>query len=599
MRFSLRSTAAALKAAATLRRLKLPFSEIERRRRGFVILQIDALSYEDVLRALDQGYMPHLASILRDGHHLHRWRSGVPSDTAAIQCSLMYGSKHDVPGFYWYDRAKGRPVICSWPLDMAGVEADNARGSAGLFRHGSVYMGMASGGAQRAVLTTSALGRTRFPPKLTGIDVLLLLVLHPWRLARAAVLTAAEVILEVYQQATLRLRRGYVAPEGIFPLTRAFTHVMFRELTTLGIRLDIFRGVPAIYANYIGYDEIAHHFGPRSGPAYRCLKALDRQIRDVKRAIDTIALRPYDLYIMSDHGMTESVPFHHLYGQTLGQFIASHGIDPPAAAELETRHYRDLATLQQVEELSAEIGPRTNSATSFLVDRVTRLAMRVGTGPLQAGLGDVANTPVLAIYSSALANVYFTDYSRQPSMAEIERCAPGLLESLVQHPGIGLVVVRSRGVTVALHKDGQCVLDDATSDDIAFLSLYDDPELVRTQLISLAAMPSAGDLLVFGAFDGRRVVNFEDHAGAHGGLGGVQMFPFMAAPGGEDSFDAISDATELHPAFVKRYRLGSRSEAESTPQAAVQGGAREPRRYDPGPDHEDDRVAEALQADAM
>lgn len=559
MRFSLRATAAALKAAATLRRLKLPFSEIERRRRGFVILQIDALSHEDLQRALARGYMPNLKNLLADGHRLYRWRSGIPSDTAAIQCSLMYGSKTDIPGFYWYDRAKGRPVICSWPLDMAGVEADNAGGQAGLLRHGSVYMGMAGGGAQRAVLTTSAFGRTRFPPRLTGIDVFLLLILNPWRLVRAAALTAAEVVIEVYQQAVLRLRRQYVAPEGIFPLTRAFTHVMFRELTTLGIRLDIFRGVPAIYANYIGYDEVAHHFGPRSGPAYRCLKALDRQIREVKRAIDTIGLRPYDLYVMSDHGMTESVPFHTLYGQTLGQFIAGHGIDPPAASELETRAYRDLATLQQVEELSAEIGPRTNSVTSFLVDRVTRVAMRVGTGPLQAGLADTSTSPVLAIYSSALANVYFTDLCRRPSVETIRRRAPGLLESLVEHPGIGLVIVREEGKTLALHKGGNCRLDDAGMEELAFLSVYDDPQLLREQLMALAEMPSAGDLLVFGAYDGTRVVNFEDHAGAHGGLGGVQMFPFMAGPRQVTvAFDEIVDATELNPVFVQRYQFGGK-----------------------------------------
>lgn len=565
MRFTLRSTAAALKAAATLRRLKLPFSEIERRRRGFVILQIDALSHEDLRRALERGYMPNLQSILQDGHTLHRWRSGMPSDTAAIQCSLMYGSKRDVPGFYWYDRATGRPVICSWPLDMAGVEANNAGASAGLLRHGSVYMGMAAGGAQRAVLTTSALGRTRFPPRLTGIDVFLLLVLNPWRLVRAATLTAAEVILEVYQQATSRVRGQYVAPEGIFALTRAFTHVLFRELTTLGIRLDIFRGVPAIYANYIGYDEIAHHFGPRSRPAYRCLTALDRQIRDVKRAIDTIALRPYDLYIMSDHGMTESVPFHELYGTTLAQFIASHGIDPPAASEIETRHYRDLATLQQVEELSAEIGPRTSSATSFLVDRVTRVAMRLGTGPLQAGLADNLDSPVLAIYSSALANVYFTDLERA-SIREIEARAPGLLQALVGHPGIGLVVARDGCKTVALHAGGRCVLDDPVPGESDFLTAYDDPELVRKQLIALAAMPSAGDLLVFGAFDGERVINFEDHAGAHGGLGGVQMFPFIAAPGCvKIPFDEITDAVGLNPVFVQRYQSGSRLEVLPPP----------------------------------
>lgn len=573
MRVSLRGTLSALKAAATLRRLRLPYSEIERRRRGFVILQIDALSHEDLARAMERGYFPHLEKLLRSSHHMVQWRPGAPSDTAAVQCSLMYGKKTNVPGFYWFDKRKQRPVICSWPLDMAAVEMENAGGRAGLFRHGSVYLGMAAGGAQRAVITTSALGRTRFPPRLTGIDVFLLLILNPWRLGRAAVLTVAEVFIELYEQAVGRLKGHYVAPEGIFPLTRAFTHVLFRELTTLGIRLDIFRGVPAIYANYIGYDEVAHHLGPRSSAAYRSLKALDRQVRDVSKAIETIGVRPYDLYIMSDHGMTESLPFHHLYGQTLGQFIAAHGVTPPAAGEIETRTYRDLATLQQIGQLSADLGPRTGSATGFFVDRAMRVAMRIGTGRLQAGLADRSNSPVLAIYSSALANVYFTDVPHRLTREEIEQRAPGLLRALVDHPGVGLVVVKGNGDTLALHEGGTVRLEEADEGQLAFLRRLDEPELVREQLLALAAMPSAGDLLVFGAYDGRHVVNFEDHVGAHGGLGGPQQFPFMVAPGlAAAHFESVTDATQLHDVFARQYRWAGKHPGAS-PDASDEPGA--------------------------
>lgn len=568
MRLSLRGTIAAINAAATLRRLKLPFSEIERRRRGFVILQIDALAHDDLQQALERGYMPHLRRILQSSHGLARWRSGAPSDTAAIQCALMYGNKSNVPGFYWFDKRKQRPVICSWPLDMAAVEMENAHGKAGLFRHGSVYMGMAAGGAQRAVFTTSALGRSSFPPRLTGIDVFLLLVLHPWRLGRAAALTVAEVVIELWDQAVGRMKGRYVAPEGIFPLTRAFTHVLFRELTTLGIRLDIFRGVPAVYANYIGYDEVGHHHGPRSSAAFRSLKALDRQIRDVQRAIDEIGLRRYDLYILSDHGMTESLPFHYLYGQTLAQFISSHGINPAKAGELDTRPYRDRATLQQLEELSAEIGPRTNSATSFMADRAMRLAMRIGTGPLQAGLADATDSPVLAIYSSALANVYFTDIPYRMDVDQVKERAPGLVEALVDHPGIGLVLIRRESGAIALHKGGQAPLETASGADLEFLRVYDEPELVRDQLLHLSRMECAGDLMVFGAFDGGRVINFEDQGGAHGGLGGVQQFPFLASPRHvREPFDTVVDAAELNGIFARRYQSGVRAGSVSVREA--------------------------------
>ncbi|HZU14113.1 MAG TPA: alkaline phosphatase family protein [Chloroflexota bacterium] len=570
MRLSLRGTIAALKAAAALRRLRLPFSEIERRRRGFVLIQIDALSHEDLLRALDRGYMPHLKQLLSTTHRVDRWRCGIPSDTAAIQCSLMYGRKSDIPGFYWLDREQGKPVICSWPLDMNGVETRNAGSRPGLFRRGSVYMGMATGGAQRAPFTTSAIGRTSFPPRLTGIDALALLVLHPWRLGRAAALTVAEVFIELWQTLWARLHGRYVTPEGVFPITRAFTHVLFRELATLGIRLDIFRGVPAIYANYIGYDGVAHHTGPRSPEAYRALKALDRQVRDIKRAIDTIALRPYDVYIMSDHGMTESRPFDYLHGESLAQFISRYAVRP--AADLSTREHRDRAAFRQVEELAAELGPKTTSLMSHLADRGMRLAMRLGTGPLQAGLSDADAGPVLAIYSSALANVYFTDVDHRPDLSEIERAAPDLMAHLADHPGVGLVIARDGGKTIALHGGHRAVLEDADVVDLSFLAEYDDPALLRPQLIHLARMPSAGDLVVFGAYNGTRVVSFEQHAGAHGGLGGPQQFPFMIVPRDAGlEFGSVTDATQLNEMFARRYRLlyDAVADGPATPSVAA------------------------------
>jgi hypothetical protein len=350
--------------------------------------------------------------------------------------------------------------------------------------------------------------------------------------------------------------------------------VLFRELATLGIRLDIFRGVPTIYANYIGYDGVSHHLGPRSPEAYRALKALDRQIRDIDRAIRTIAPRPYDLYIMSDHGMTESLPFDYLYRQSLAQFIASHGVTPPRATELDTRPYRDMVAFQQMEELAAEIGPRTTSFTSYLADRAMRIAMRVGVGPLQAGLSDERDSPVMAIYSSALANVYFTDMKHRVEQHEIEERAPGLLDAMRKHPGIGLILAHADGKTIALHEGGRVLLEHASGEEIEFLSRYDRPHMVRRQLIELARMPSAGDLIVFGAFDGRRVVSFEDHAGSHGGLGGVQQFPFFMSPRSSAlRFAGVSDATELYDLFVREYRLfgaiGPAGTGEPDPAAAA------------------------------
>jgi hypothetical protein len=174
-------------------------------------------------------------------------------------------------------------------------------------------------------------------------------------------------------------------------------------------------------------------------------------------------------------------------------------------------------------------------------------------------LADRTDSPVLAIYSSALANVYFTDRIHRASLYDVEKRAPGLLSALVNHPGVGIVVVRCGDHTVVLHRGGSIELDTATDNEIEFLRIFDEPAFVRRQLLHLANMPSAGDLLVFGAYDGTTVVNFEDHGGAHGGLGGVQMFPFMVAPQSIDfAFEAVEDAVELNAAFVNGYQWPQR-----------------------------------------
>jgi hypothetical protein len=126
---------------------------------------------------------------------------------------------------------------------------------------------------------------------------------------------------------------------------------------------------------------------------------------------------------------------------------------------------------------------------------------------------------------------------------------------------------------MALHPSGVVDLDAAKPEELEFLRLYDDPAILAPQLVELARMPSAGDLLVFGAFDGAVVVSFEDHAGSHGGLGGVQMFPFMVAPADQaDAFAAITDSTELHALFARRYHVVTetkRVKPSSAPTAAA------------------------------
>ena len=88
--------------------------------------------------------------------------------------------------------------------------------------------------------------------------------------------------------------------------------------------------------------------------------------------------------------------------------MSEHSATHLHTADLESRSQKDRSVIQHVEELSDEVGPRTSSFTRKTLDRLARVGMMIGTGPLQAGLSENADSPILAVYSSSLANVYLT-----------------------------------------------------------------------------------------------------------------------------------------------------------------------------------------------
>jgi len=58
-------------------------------------------------------------------------------------------------------------------------------------------------------------------------------------------------------------------------------------------------------------------------------------------------------------------------------------------------------------------------------------------------------------------------------------------------------------------------------------------EWATKQIARLARFPSAGDLILLGAWDGEQVICFEEQIASHGGLGGPQNVPFIAYARGQ------------------------------------------------------------------
>ncbi|HXR61797.1 MAG TPA: phage holin family protein, partial [Solirubrobacterales bacterium] len=76
---------------------------------GVLFLEIDGLAHDVLMRALQDGSAPHLASWVRGGSHkLRRWETDWSSQTGACQAGLLHGSNEDMPAFRWWEKDRGR-----------------------------------------------------------------------------------------------------------------------------------------------------------------------------------------------------------------------------------------------------------------------------------------------------------------------------------------------------------------------------------------------------------------------------------------------------------------------------------------------------------
>ena len=69
-----------------------------------------------------------------------------------------------------------------------------------------------------------------------------------------------------------------------YPLLRAFTNVIQRDLEVAATIQDLYAGRPAIYTMFLGYDEVAHHSGVERAETLRELTRIDRQLARLARA---------------------------------------------------------------------------------------------------------------------------------------------------------------------------------------------------------------------------------------------------------------------------------------------------------------------------
>ena len=396
----------------------------------------------------------------------------------------------------------------------------------------------------------------------------LLILLHPLRVARMFVHGVSEWLREEWERARGEWAGRVTHAEGIFPFLRILTNVVVRELQTIAILLDVYLGVPVIYSTFMQYDELAHHFGSTSRFALSDLRRTDARIGEIERMALAAGGRGYDLVILSDHGMTPSVSYRVRFRETLGTTV-QHILDGDAFRTGEMP-IRSLASFAEQSEY-ADVGPRvvesvagvTRSRPAKRTLRRLRDWVRSRYGLRELVLPEKyrvdAKHGVVVTYSSCLALLYFANDDGRLTLEDIARNArhSALYDALWEHAGIGLIAaLDAHGVHVQSRVGRARIVEGVVEvlDGGNPLTPYGTDPLTVRAIESLVRQPNAGDLVLFGAYDGYEIVSFDDQIGAHGSAGGDQVWPFLIAPGSLGTATArIENARDVHRVIMARY----------------------------------------------
>jgi uncharacterized membrane protein YvlD (DUF360 family) len=500
---------------------------------GVLFLEIDGLAHDVLMRALQDGSAPTLASWVRGGtHSLQQWETDWSSQTGACQAGLLHGSNDDMPGFRWWEKERGAAIVTNHPRDAEEIERRHSDGRGLLHADGASRANILSGDAPHSMLTMSTALRRRRP---IGKDYAAYFA-RPYAVARTFALSIADIARE--RRAARSQVRDDVRPRmhrsRSYVFARAWGTVVQRDLQVATVIGDVLAGRPVIYTTFLAYDEVAHHSGIERHDALAVLHDLDHQIARIAAACSE-APRPYRLVVLSDHGQSQGETFRDRYDQTLEDLVRG-ACEPDSVVASEAG---DDDALSYLSAGLTEVA-RDDTVAARTVRAVTRDRRADGAIALDADArrevqqthdGELPELSVMA--SGCLGLIAFPREPGRLTRERIEALYPALIPALRDHPGIGFILVRSeRDGALAIGAGGTRYLADDRvegEDPLAPFGENAADHLRRTD-----GFPHCADLMINSTYweDFGEVAAFEELVGSHGGMGGTQSFPFVLHPSG-------------------------------------------------------------------
>ncbi|HKL20694.1 MAG TPA: hypothetical protein VJ904_02745, partial [Tichowtungia sp.] len=285
---------------------------------GLVMIQIDGLSDAELQRALRQGRLPFMNTLLKkQKYKKHTLYSGLPSSTPAVQGELFYGVRQAVPAFCYYDRTAGRIFSMFEGDDVREIRDRIEPGADGLLKNGSAYSDIYGGGAAEANFCMTQYGWPEIIRNSPPVKLVLLMLLHFISLIRIAVLAGIEFVLAVFDLFRGLINKKEFRMELKFVPSRIAVCIIMREVLVVRSTMDLARGLPIVHLNFLGYDEQAHRRGPDSAFAHWTLKGIDHAVKRICSASRRSPARTYNVWIYSDHGQIKTVPYRKQTGESV------------------------------------------------------------------------------------------------------------------------------------------------------------------------------------------------------------------------------------------------------------------------------------------
>jgi hypothetical protein len=297
-----------------------------------------------------------------------------------------------------------------------------------------------------------------------------------------------------------------------------------------------------VYVNFLDYDVAAHAWGPRHRRALRSLRLVDASIHRLWRALRRVPEYRYDLYVLSDHGQATCTPYRTLTGgPPLEQALFDDFFDPAGAPRPDPRQSRARWLVSGVRAYRAHRAPGFfQRFVNYLERDFPRVLGETPEARQHQGIRVVSAGPN--------AFVYFLDSEQPLTLEQIEARFAALASKISAARGVGLVLVRSESGPLCYWRGQRYGLDELRAGPFADRA---DLALVAAGIRDLMAMPSAGDLVIYGLDAPEGDVSFIPEIGAHAGPSAAEMNTFLIHPSGVDVPAPITHPIQLYSHFVR------------------------------------------------